>query len=140
MKFLTAFLIITSLAFTSFAKDAPEEDSFKDAAAKLLVDKAQLIKLEGDVSPNESFIEVKENMINFISNVFDSLSFFGSDEEDELPTNIDNIEYDCANNKDCFLKLKLKNGQTVTYSYEVKVNHKQEPTEIKNNKVLVNKN
>lgn len=140
MKKLMTILFISTLALTALAAPVEEEkDSHKDIATRLLIDNAHKIKMEGDVEANESFKDVKENLTNFFSNIFDSLPLFGSDDEDELPTNIDNLEYDCTSKTKCFLTLKLTSGEKVTYNYSVKLNSKQEPIAIEHNKVQVKK-
>ncbi len=147
MKHLIAILLVSAFAATGYAQDAKQEqEPFKDVALRLAFENASSIVLSGDVAEKESFEDVKTNLTNFVSNIFGSLPLFGGsdDDEDELPTNIETLDYDCsriskAKTSNCFLQLKLTNGIKATYKFSVNVNDKSEPVSVVNNAVAVTK-
>lgn len=152
MKKLILFIFVTSFAISAFAQsnatnssedqnyleviNDPEKNLTEKSFAKLFMS-APAIKLEGQIEQHEDFKELKLNFENYASNLFGMFSF-GSDEEDEEPTNIQELlAWECKADGKCGLKILKTNGLKKKYEFQVLLDEQQKPVAIKDNKVVV---
>jgi hypothetical protein len=160
MKKFMLFILVSSFALSAFAQaqstaqgqapaanaseaqnyleviNNPESNLTEKSFARLFLS-APSIKLEGQVQQNESFAELKVNFENYASNLFGMFSF-GSDEEDEDPTNIQELlAWECKADGKCDLKILNTSGVKKKYAFEVLLDEQQKPVAVKDNKVVV---
>ena len=152
MKKIMLFVLLTSFTISAFAQsDAassseaqnylevindPEKNLTEKSFARLFLN-APAIKLEGQLDQSEDFKDLKVNFENYASNLMGMFSF-GSDDEDEEPTNIQElIAWDCKASGKCTLELLNTSGVKKKYAFEVLLDEQQKPVAIKDNKVLV---
>lgn len=150
------FILVTSFTISAFAQsnaasdavsasDAqnylevindPEKNLTEKSFARLFLS-APSIKLEGQVDQQEDFKDLKVNFENYASNLFGLFSF-GSDEDDEEPTNIQELlAWECKVDGKCALKVLKTNGVKKKYEFEVLLDEQQKPVAVKDNKVVV---
>lgn len=146
------FILVTSFTISVFAQsnaassseaqnyleviNDPEKNLTEKSFARLFLS-APSIKLEGQVEQQEDFSELKVNFENYASNLFGMFSF-GGDDEDEEPTNIQELlAWECKVDGKCGLKILKTNGIKKKYEFEVLLDEQQKPVAVKDNKVVV---
>lgn len=152
MKKFMLFILVSSFAISALAQsnaassseaqnyleviNDPEKNLTEKGFARLFLS-APAIKLEGQIEQHEDFKELKVNFENYASNLFGMFSF-GADDEDEEPTNIEELlAWECKADGKCDLKVLKTNGVKKKYAFQVLLDEQQKPVAIKDNKVVV---
>lgn len=152
MKKLILFVLFTSVTISSFAQsttsesseaenyleviNSPDKNLTEKSFARLFLS-APAIQLEGQIEQNEKFKDLKVNFENYASNLFGMFSF-GGDDEDEEPTDIQELlAWECKVDGKCGLKILKTSGVKKKYEFQVLLDEQQKPVAIKDNKVVV---